>query len=144
MTYRKLFTGPINQVRQARNSLHDPLLKRRSYQTAVEKVSPSNDDQAPNRVSIWSRNQKPKSQAMIGPRFEQTNMNAQPNPLAAIELIAQEPIRMVSSRIAACDGGGGALGHPKVFINLDKPGPHACPYCGLRYECVSSRHDDDH
>lgn len=24
--------------------------------------------------------------------------------------------------------GGGALGHPKVFINLDKPGPKACNY----------------
>jgi hypothetical protein len=25
--------------------------------------------------------------------------------------------------------GGGPLGHPKIYINLDKPGPHACTYC---------------
>lgn len=25
--------------------------------------------------------------------------------------------------------GGGPLGHPKVYINLDKPGPQACGYC---------------
>lgn len=24
--------------------------------------------------------------------------------------------------------GGGPLGHPKIFINLDKPGPKACGY----------------
>ena len=40
----------------------------------------------------------------------------------------------------ACDGGGGALGHPKVYINLDKKGPHACIYCGLMYEYA---HDDE-
>nr|XP_019013418.1 uncharacterized protein I206_01484 [Kwoniella pini CBS 10737]OCF52199.1 hypothetical protein I206_01484 [Kwoniella pini CBS 10737] len=26
-------------------------------------------------------------------------------------------------------GGMGALGHPKVYINLDKPGPKVCGYC---------------
>jgi uncharacterized Zn-finger protein len=34
----------------------------------------------------------------------------------------------------SCDGGGGALGHPKIFINLDPSGPQACNYCGLRFE----------
>ena len=29
----------------------------------------------------------------------------QPNPMAAIELIAEEPIRFVNKRIAHCDGG---------------------------------------
>ena len=65
---------------------------------------------------------------MVGPRFEQTNETFQPRPLAAIELIQDEPIRLVEGRTAACDGGGGALGHPRVFVNLDKPGPHACSY----------------
>lgn len=43
--------------------------------------------------------------AMRGPRFEQTNMEFQPMPRSAIELIAQEPIRLVNTRIASCDGG---------------------------------------
>jgi len=28
----------------------------------------------------------------------------------------------------ACDGGGGALGHPKVYLDLHK-GSVTCPYC---------------
>jgi len=91
--------------------------------------------QSPDRNSVWSKNQNPRANAMRGPRFEQTNMDYQPQPLSsAIELIGNEPIRLVETRIAACDGGGGPLGHPKVFINLDKPGPKACGYCGLRFE----------
>lgn len=76
--------------------------------------------------------------------------------MAAIELIAEEPVRIVHQRIVSCDGGmwtpnnntqqqqkekkgiltfsivaigDAALGHPKVYINLDKPGAHACGYC---------------
>ena len=30
--------------------------------------------------------------------------------------------------------GGGALGHPRVYISLEKPGAHSCGYCGLRFE----------
>ncbi len=42
---------------------------------------------------------------MVGPRFEQTAEQFQPRPLAAIELIAQEPVRKVNARVVACDGG---------------------------------------
>ena len=33
-----------------------------------------------------------------------------------------------------CDGGGGALGHPHVYLQI-KPevGQIDCPYCGRRY-----------
>lgn len=34
-------------------------------------------EQAPNRVDIWSRSQKPRSKAMTGPRFEQTDFDVQ-------------------------------------------------------------------
>lgn len=33
----------------------------------------------------------------------------------------------------ACDGGGGALGHPRVYLNLGPKGEIECPYCGRRY-----------
>lgn len=36
----------------------------------------------------------------------------------AIDLIAEQPVSEVESRVISCDGGGGALGHPKVYINL--------------------------
>ena len=81
------------------------------------------------------------TEAMVGPRFEQTAEAFQPRPLAAVELIAEEPIRLIDGRTAPCDGGGGALGHPLIYINLDKPGPKACHWCGIRYERA---HDLDH
>ncbi len=46
-----------------------------------------------------------------------------------------EPVETVTVDEAtiACDGGGGALGHPKVFLNLAAEGEIDCPYCGRRY-----------
>ncbi|GAA6002112.1 hypothetical protein JCM5350_002708 [Sporobolomyces pararoseus] len=99
--------------------------------------------QAPNRTTVWSRSQAERTEAMKGPRFEQTSEMFQPRPLAAVELIKEEPIRLIEGRVAACDGGGGPLGHPRVFINLDKEGPHGCTYCGIRYEQVHA-HDHGH
>ncbi|KAL4131069.1 hypothetical protein QTP88_008420 [Uroleucon formosanum] len=51
----------------------------------------------------------------------------------AIDLIKQVPPKPCTERVVYCDGGGGPLGHPKVYINLDKPGNHACGYCGLQF-----------
>jgi uncharacterized Zn-finger protein len=31
---------------------------------------------------------------------------------------------------AACDGGGGALGHPRVYLAINQAGRATCPYCG--------------
>lgn len=36
----------------------------------------------------------------------------------AIKLINEVPPASKKERIVACDGGGGPLGHPKVYINL--------------------------
>ena len=44
--------------------------------------------------------------------------SSQVNENFAIDLIAEQPVIEVDHRIIACDGGGGALGHPKVYINL--------------------------
>ncbi|XP_058806323.1 NADH dehydrogenase [ubiquinone] iron-sulfur protein 6, mitochondrial [Phymastichus coffea] len=55
------------------------------------------------------------------------------NPNWAINLIEEVPPASKKARVVSCDGGGGPLGHPKVYINLDKPGNHACGYCGLRF-----------
>ncbi|KAL4069625.1 zinc-finger domain-containing protein [Scleroderma yunnanense] len=99
--------------------------------------------QASNYPTTWSTSQQPRPAARSGPRFEQTAMELQPNPLSAMDLIANEPVRIVHDRKAVCDGGGGSLGHPKIFINLDKPGSHPCGYCGLRFE-QASHHGHGH
>ncbi|KAJ1356982.1 putative NADH dehydrogenase [ubiquinone] iron-sulfur protein 6, mitochondrial [Parelaphostrongylus tenuis] len=58
----------------------------------------------------------------------------QVNPNIAMHLIAQNPPKDCGDeRVVYCDGGHPALGHPRVFINLDKPGLHACGYCGNRF-----------
>lgn len=75
----------------------------------------------------------PRDVAMSGPRFEQTIIEAQPRPYAAIDLIHKQPVRWVDGKAVACDGGGGPLGHPRIFINLDKPQVCMCTYCGLPY-----------
>ncbi|KAK3692244.1 NADH:ubiquinone oxidoreductase 18.4kD subunit [Podospora appendiculata] len=89
--------------------------------------------QSPNRAEVWSRSQQPRSQAMTGPRFEQTDFERQPQPYAAIELIHQQPVRWTHDRIVACDGGGGPAGHPRIFINTDKAEICTCNYCGLPF-----------
>ncbi|KKY28404.1 putative nadh-ubiquinone oxidoreductase [Phaeomoniella chlamydospora] len=89
--------------------------------------------QAPNRKDVWARSQQPRSKAMVGPRFEQTIMEYQPQPYAAIDLIHKQPVRWTHDRIVACDGGGGPLGHPKIFINVDKPQICWCTYCGVPF-----------
>lgn len=39
----------------------------------------------------------------------------------------------IDQMIAACNGGGGALGHPRVFLNLAPSGRVECPYCSRLY-----------
>ncbi|KAI5780942.1 zinc-finger domain-containing protein [Geopyxis carbonaria] len=95
--------------------------------------------QAPNRAGTWSRSQRPRELGMVGPRFEQTILEAQPAPYAAIELIHQQPVRWTKERVVACDGGGGPNGHPRVFINVDKPQVEPCGYCGLPFAHVKNR-----
>ena len=44
-----------------------------------------------------------------------------------------EIVKTEQSRVA-CDGGDGALGHPRVFLDMGASGSVDCPYCGRRFE----------
>lgn len=61
--------------------------------------------QAPNYLSTWSEDQRPKAEAMKGPRFEQVAMEFQPAPLSAMELISNVPVQFTTKRVVSCDGG---------------------------------------
>ena len=37
----------------------------------------------------------------------------------------------------SCDGGGGALGHPRVFLEMGEGGFVECPYCDRRFELAT-------
>lgn len=40
----------------------------------------------------------------------------------------------------ACDGGGGALGHPLVYLEMGEKSEVDCPYCGRRFVLTGSGH----
>jgi uncharacterized Zn-finger protein len=47
-----------------------------------------------------------------------------------------EPVEtiVVETTKVACDGGGGALGHPRIYMTIPPDGNHVdCPYCSRRY-----------
>ncbi|KAF1962594.1 NADH-ubiquinone oxidoreductase [Byssothecium circinans] len=111
----------------------DKVLVERVEKAEELRVSQAPNRQSPNRKGIWSRSQQPREVAMTGPRFEQTIFEDQPRPYAAIELIHKQPVRWTKERAVSCDGGGGPLGHPKIFINLDKPQINWCTYCGIPF-----------
>jgi uncharacterized Zn-finger protein len=39
----------------------------------------------------------------------------------------------VDTQVVACNGGGGALGHPRVYLNLGPDHRVECPYCSRLY-----------
>ncbi len=39
----------------------------------------------------------------------------------------------VNDVTVACDGPGGALGHPRVYLSLEGKGEVECPYCDRKY-----------
>lgn len=39
----------------------------------------------------------------------------------------------IDEMVAACNGGGGPLGHPRVYLNLAPTGRVECPYCSRLY-----------
>ena len=49
--------------------------------------------------------------------------------------MATEPSEIIDVETpkVACDGGKGALGHPRVFLNMEGKGQIDCPYCGRRF-----------
>ncbi len=47
-------------------------------------------------------------------------------------MAAHERIEVKTATVG-CDGGGGALGHPMVYLKIGAAGTITCPYCSRRY-----------
>lgn len=43
-----------------------------------------------------------------------------------------ETVEVDNSKVV-CEGQGGALGHPRVFLNMGAASEIDCPYCGRRF-----------
>ena len=41
-----------------------------------------------------------------------------------------------NSKTVVCDGGGEALGHPRVFLEIDEHGYVDCGYCDRRFVLI--------
>ena len=39
----------------------------------------------------------------------------------------------VDTRTVSCEGSGGALGHPRVFLTMNDKGYVECPYCDRKF-----------
>jgi uncharacterized Zn-finger protein len=48
----------------------------------------------------------------------------------------------VKTPTVACDGGGGPLGHPMVYLNFAKEREIVCPYCSRRYKLAEGASAD--
>lgn len=48
-------------------------------------------------------------------------------------------IEIVQEKQVHCDGGAGALGHPRIFLEMGANTSVECPYCGklFKYEASS-------
>jgi len=42
---------------------------------------------------------------------------------------AESRDEIVTTSVVSCDGGGGAMGHPKVFLTFNHATELTCPYC---------------
>jgi uncharacterized Zn-finger protein len=50
----------------------------------------------------------------------------------------------VETATVGCDGGGGALGHPLVYLAIGHSGETDCPYCGRHFILDHEAKTHDH
>jgi len=47
---------------------------------------------------------------------------------------SQTPITIVKSKRVSCDGTGGALGHPRIYIDMGQDNTAKCKYCDQSFK----------
>jgi len=127
LTFRRLVPSIIRFESSSSSSELTPTPKPKP--NALNTLTKSNTDVAFDQVThtgqAWDKSDYRLARFDIAPK--------QVNPNIAMHLINAIPPKECEERVVWCDGGHPALGHPRVYINLDKPGNHACGYCGLRF-----------
>ncbi|XP_050701315.1 NADH dehydrogenase [ubiquinone] iron-sulfur protein 6, mitochondrial-like [Eriocheir sinensis] len=117
--YRTVLSAPRSSLSRCVCAAPQPLT------AALHTSAPAQDSSPTHTGQVLEPDDPRNARFLVTPR--------QTNPRWAINLIQEVPPKAVNTRVVACDGGPGALGHPRVYINLDDAGNHACIYCGLRY-----------
>ena len=55
--------------------------------------------------------------------------------------VTPEEVILVETRSVGCDGGGGALGHPMIYMRIEET-QVTCPYCARTYRLKEGTGDD--
>jgi uncharacterized Zn-finger protein len=66
---------------------------------------------------------------------------------STIEIVMNTPapeVIVVEKRRIACDGGGGALGHPRVYLEMGSGTEVECPYCDRKFVLSKAAAEADH
>jgi len=58
------------------------------------------------------------------------------------ENIADDVVRVTKRRVS-CDGGGGALGHPKTWLDMGQDNQVQCKYCDKVF-ALDEKTSEDH
>lgn len=67
-------------------------------------------------------------------------MTATPGPTTSTGFVDNPEVILVTTKKIACDGGGGALGHPKVWYDMSEADHVECKYCDRRFVLKSAGH----
>jgi NADH dehydrogenase (ubiquinone) Fe-S protein 6 len=94
------------------------------YLTAQSTTKQNGDEVVTHTGQVWQPDDYRRARFVDGKKLVNTRF--------AIDLIAEDPVVICKKRVISSDSGG-PLGHPKVFINLDKPGMHVCGYSGRKF-----------
>jgi uncharacterized Zn-finger protein len=54
-------------------------------------------------------------------------------PMPDVSVSSDDETFVVTSLVVGCDGGGGPLGHPLVYLRIEADGEVVCPYCSRRF-----------
>ena len=68
-------------------------------------------------------------------------MHPQPPPIAATPLVPE--IVEVSEHRVWCDGGEGALGHPRVYMEMGDADYVDCGYCDRRFVLAGRQREEE-
>jgi len=55
-----------------------------------------------------------------------------------------DDVIIVTTRRVACDGGGGALGHPKTYLDMGQDNQVRCKYCDRIFAVANDAVDNGH
>ena len=70
-------------------------------------------------------------------------MQPAPPPVDPVSALEPPEIVYVDSHRVCCDGGVGALGHPRVYMEMGDSGYVECGYCDRRFVLGPHDHGED-